>query len=156
MIGHDFQPRLAYRALRLIFYSMNTGLLVFFVIGIYLNEMAIPAFREEVDILNIVSLLLLLSIPLGYLISNRRLAAIEPGEPFQKKFEQYQVAMIIRWAMIEGTALFSIVGLILLEDAKQMVIFILCIAVLSLNTITREKVIRMARLNREEAKALED
>jgi hypothetical protein len=58
--------------------------------------------------------------------------------------------------MIEGTALFSIVGLILLEDAKQLVIFILCIAVLSLNTITREKVIRMAKLNREEAKALED
>jgi hypothetical protein len=156
MIRHDFQPRLAYKALRLIFYSMNTALLVFFVIGVYLNEMAIPPFLEEVDILNIVSLLLLISIPLGYLISNRRLAAIEPGEPFQKKFEQYQVAMIIRWAMIEGSALFSIVGLILLEDAKQLVIFILCIAVLSLNTVTKEKVVRMARLNREEAKALED
>ena len=64
--------------------------------------------------------------------------------------------MIIRWAMIEGTALFSIVGLILLEDAKQLVLFVFCILVLSLNTVTKEKVIRQAKLNAEEAKMLDD
>jgi hypothetical protein len=48
------------------------------------------------------------------------------------------------------------VGLILLQDAKQLVIFILCILVLSVNSVTKEKVVRMAKLNQEEAKALED
>ena len=52
---------------------------------------------------------------------------------------------ITRVAMIEGTALFSIVGLILLHDAKQLVLFVLCILVLSLNTVTKEKVIRQAK-----------
>ena len=31
--------------------------------------------------------------------------------------------MILRWAMIEGTALFSLVGLIVLQDAKQLMLF---------------------------------
>ncbi len=156
MIGQDFHPRQAYRTLRIIFYSLNTGLLIFFIVGVYLNGMAIPDFKDKVDILTIVNVLLLGSIPAGYMISNRKMAAIEPGDPFSRKFEQFQSAMIIRWAMIEGAALFSIVGLILLKDAKQLVIFILCIVVLSLNTITKEKVVRMAKLNREEAKSLDE
>ena len=156
MIGPDFQPRQAYRALRLIFYSMNTGLLVFFVVGIYLNDMAIPDFQQEVDMLTIVSTLLLVSIPVGYMISARRMAAINPGDPFQKKFGQYQVAMIIRWGMIEGAALFSLVGLILLQDAKQLVIFVLCIVVLSMNSVSKEKLIRMAKLKPEEARMLDE
>lgn len=156
MLEPEFHPRVAYRTLRIIFYSLNTGLLIFFLVGVYLNEMVLPPFKDEIDILTVVNLLLLASIPLGYTFSSRKLEAIKPKDPFSRKFEQFQTAMIIRWAMIEGTALFSIVGLILLKDAKQLVIFILCIVVLSINSITRDKVVRMAKLNPEEAKALED
>ena len=156
MIGQEFQPRMAYRILRIIFYSLNAGLLVFFMVGIYLNGMQVPSFKDDIDILTIVNILLLGAIPVGYTISSRRMEAIDPADPFSKKFEQYQTAMIIRWAMIEGTSLFSIVGLILLQDAKQLVLFILCILVFSMNTITKEKVIRSAKLNKEEAKALGD
>jgi hypothetical protein len=118
--------------------------------------MQLPPFRDEIDILTVVNLLLLASIPVGYMISARKLEAIKPNDPFPRKFDQFQTAMIIRWAMIEGTALLSIVGLILLQDAKQLVLFVLCIVVLSSNTVTKEKTIRMAKLNAEEAKALED
>jgi hypothetical protein len=142
--------------LRVIFYSLNTGLLIFFMAGIYLNDMQIPGFSLEIDILTVVNILLLGAIPLGYMLSSRKMEAIDPGEPFQEKFQQFQTAMIIRWAMIEGAALFSLVGLILLQDAKQLVLFVLCILVLSTNTITKEKVTRMAKLNAEESKALED
>ena len=155
MIGQEFHPRIAYRTLRVIFYALNTGLLVFFMVGIYLNGMQIPAFQSKIDILTIVNILLLVSIPAGYAISNRKMEAIDPGETFSRKFEQYQTAMIIRWAMIEGTALFSIVGLILLRDANQLILFLICILVLSMNSLNREKAIRLAKLNPEESKALE-
>jgi len=156
MIGQKFQPKMAYRTLKLIFYSLNSGLLVFFMVGVYLNDMQIPGFSQDIDILTLVNVLLLGAIPVGYTLSSRKMDAIDPGEPFQKKFEQFQTAMIIRWAMIEGTALFSIVGLIILQDSKQLVLFVLCILVLSLNTITKEKVTRLAKLNSEEAKLLDD
>ena len=156
MIGSKFQPRMAFRMLKVIFYSLNTGLLIFFMAGIYLNDMQIPGFSQEIDILTVVNIFLLGAIPIGYTLSSRKMEAIDPGEPFQEKFQQFQTAMIIRWAMIEGAALFSIVGLILLQDAKQLVLFVLCILVLSTNTITKEKVTRMAKLNTEESKALED
>jgi hypothetical protein len=55
----------------MIFYAMNTGLLVFFIVGIYLNDMTVPGFSQEVDILTIINLLLLVSIPAGYTISAR-------------------------------------------------------------------------------------
>jgi hypothetical protein len=142
--------------MKLIFYALNTGLLIFFFVGVFLNDMAIPPFREEVDILTIINVLMLGSIPAGYTISTRKMAGIDRGEPFARKFEQYQSAMIIRWAMIEGVALLSIVGLILLQDAKQLIIFIFCVLILSMNTVTREKVIRMAKLTPEEAKTLDD
>jgi hypothetical protein len=142
--------------LRIIFYSLNTGLLIFFMAAIYVNDMQIPGFSQKIDILTIVNILLLGAIPIGYTLSNRKMEAIDPGEPFQEKFQQFQTAMIIRWAMIEGAALFSLVGMILLQDANQLILFVLCILVLSTNTITKEKVTRMAKLNTEESKALDD
>jgi len=45
-------------------------------------------------------------------------------------------------------------GLIVLQDAKQLVLFIICILALSMNSVTREKAIRLAKLNPEESKAL--
>jgi len=156
MIGERFQPRAAYRALKIIFYALNSGLLIFFIVAIYLNEMQIPEFKIGFDILTYVNVFLLAAIPAGYSISSRKMEAIDPGDSFARKFEIFQSAMIIRWAMIEGTALFSLVGLIVLQDAKQLVIFVICILVLSTNTVTKEKVTRMAKLNTEEAKALDD
>ena len=156
MIGEKFQPKAAYRALKIIFYALNTGLLLFFIVGIYLNGMQIPEFKDGFDVLTYVNVFLLASIPAGYTISSRKMEAIDPGDSFVRKFEQFQAAMIIRWAMIEGSALFSLVGLIVLQDAKQLVLFIICLLVLSSNTVTREKVTRMAKLNSEESKALED
>jgi len=156
MIGERFQPKAAYRALKLIFYSLNSGLLLFFIVGIYLNGMQIPEFKDGIDILTYVSVFLLVSIPAGYSISSKKMEAIDPGDSFARKIEQYQSAMIIRWAMIEGTALFSLVGLIVLQDAKQLIIFVICIFVLSSNTVTKEKVTRMAKLNSEESRALDD
>jgi len=156
MIGEKFQPKMAYRVLKIIFYALNTGLLLFFIVSIYLNEMQIPPFKEGFDILTYVNVFLLAAIPAGYSISTKKMEAIDPADTFSKKFEQFQTAMILRWAMIEGTALFSLVGLIVLQDAKQLVLFILCILVLSANTVTKEKVTRMAKLNSEESRALDD
>lgn len=156
MIGEKFQPKVAFRALRIIFYALNTGLLLFFIVAIYLNEMQIPSFKEGFDILTYVNVFLLAAIPAGYSMSSKRMEAIDAGDSFSKKFEQFQSAMILRWSTIEGTALFSLVGLIVLQDAKQLVLFVICILVLSSNTVTKEKVTRMAKLNSEESKALDD
>ena len=156
MIGEKFQPKAALRALRIIFYALNTGLLLFFIAGIYLSGMQLPPFQAGFDILTFINVVLLAVIPVGYSLSSRRMDAIDPADSFSRKFEQFQAAMILRWAMIEGVALFSLVGLIVLQDSKQLVLFIICILVLSSNTITREKVTRMAKLNAEESRALDD
>ena len=149
-------PKAAFRALKLIYYALNTGLLLFFFVGIFLNDKTIPGFKDDVDILTLVNVLLLGMIPVGNMLSGRKIAAIEAGDPFARKFEQFQSAMILRWAMIEGVALFSIVGLIVLQDGKQLVIFVICILILSMNTVTKEKMIKLAKLNAEEARSLEE
>ncbi len=155
MIGEKFQPKVAYRALKIIFYALNTGLLLFFIVAVYLNEMKLPEFKEGIDVLTYVNVFLLAAIPAGYTLSTRRMEAIDAGDSFARKFEQFQSAMILRWAMIEGAALFSLVGLIVLQDSKQLILFVICILVLSSNTITKEKVTRMAKLNPKESRALD-
>ena len=77
-----------------------------------------------------------------------------PGIPFLSNGSSFNSAMIIRWAMIEGAALFALVGLIVLQDAKQLVLFLICILVLSMNSVTREKATRLAKLNPDESRAL--
>jgi len=155
MTGADIPPRQAFRALRIIFYALNAGLLLFFFMAIYVNDMKLPEFKSEVDVLTMVNVLLLIMIPVGYTLSARKMATINPKDPFFTKFGQYQTAMILRWAMIEGVALLSLVGMIVLEDAKQLVIFLICIFVLSSNAVTREKATKGAQLNPEESRALE-
>jgi len=156
MIGEKFQPKAAFRALRIIFYALNTGLLIFFIVAIYLSGMKLPPFLEGFDLLTYVNVVLLATIPAGYSISSKKMEAIDPADSFSRKFEQFQAAMIIRWAMIEGTALLSLVGLIVLQDSKQLILFVICIFVLSSNTVTKDKVTRMAKLNAEESRALDD
>lgn len=156
MIGEKFQPKAAFRGLRIIFYALNTGLLLFFIVAIYLSGMQLPPFQEGFDILTFVNVVLLLAIPIGNSISSKRMEAIDAGDSFARKFEQFQAAMIIRWAINEGIALFSLVGLIVLQDSIQLVLFVICILVLSTNTVTKEKLTRMAKLNTEESRALDD
>ena len=156
MIGEKFQPKTAYRALKIIFYALNTGLLLFFIVATYLSGSLLPPFHEGYDILTFVNIALLLTIPVAYSISSKKLEAIDASDSFARKFEQYQVAMIIRWALIEGVALFSLVGLIVLKDSKQLILFVICILVLSSNTVTKEKATRMAKLNAEESRALDE
>ena len=156
MIGEKFQPRLAFRNLKIIFYALNSGLMLFFMVGIYLSGMEIPPFQDGIDILTYVNVFLLASIPAGYSLSSKKMEAIDAGDSYSKKFEQFQTAMIIRWAMIEGCAIFSLVGMIVLQDAKQLIIFTICIFVLSSNSITKEKLTRMAKLSLEESRALDE
>ena len=80
MIGNGFQPKAAFRAIKIIFYALNTGLLLFFMVGIYLNGMQIPGLKQELDVLTIVSLFLLAAIPVGYSISNRKFDSIDAGD----------------------------------------------------------------------------
>ena len=77
------------------------------VVGIRSDRRDYSPFRKIVSYVNI---FLMASIPAGYTISSRKMEAIDAGDSFSKKFEQYQSAMIIRLAMIEGTAVFSLVG----------------------------------------------
>lgn len=156
MIGEKFQPRLAFRNLKIIFYALNTGLMLFFMVSIYLSGMEIPPFQDGIDILTYVNVFLLASIPAAYSLSSKKMDAIDAGDSFSKKFEQFQSAMIIRWAMIEGCAIFSLVGMNVLQDAKQLIIFTICIFVLSSNSITKEKLTRLAKLSPEESKALNE
>ena len=58
MIGEKFQPKMAFRVLKIIFYALNTGLLLFFIAAIYLNEMEIPPFKEGFDIITYVNVFL--------------------------------------------------------------------------------------------------
>ncbi len=135
---------------------MNTGLIVFLFLVVTIKEMQVPEFSNAADPITLVNVLLLALIPLGNWLSNKRMEAIDARDPFRRKFELFQLAMFIRWGIIEGVALFSLVGFMLLQDAKHLVLFLLCILAFAMASVSKERLINGAKLNAEEARALDE
>lgn len=127
-----------------------SGVVIFQIVTLALFEFEIPGFKEGVDPMNIASAALLLVIPLGKMLSDRRLSTIKEDDPTKTKIEKLQSALIIRWACIEAPALFSIITFMILEDGKQLVLFLICLIAFVLANPTRDRFIKMGRLNNEE------
>lgn len=129
---------------------MIAGVILFQLVTILMNQWKIPEFKEDLDLLNIVSILLLLIIPVGKMISDKRISAIDQNLDLASRFSLVQTSLIIRWATIEGPAFFSIVAFLLLQDGRQLVVFLVCLVAFILANPGMEKVSSYAKLSAEE------
>jgi len=143
-----------YKILLIIYASLIVGVVIFQAVAISLNDWKLPDFAPEIDILNIISLCMFFLIPAGKMVSDKLLKTIDPDSPAPQKMMKLQTSLILRWAFIESASLFSIVVFILLNDGKQMIVFLLCLAAFALASPSREKISTWAKLNSEERREL--
>jgi hypothetical protein len=146
----NFSLKQSYRALKLIYASLISGLILFQLVTILMNDLAIPGIQEGFDVLNLVSAVLILMIPAGKMVSDRQVQTIDASAPLQSRFSKLQTAMIMRWAWIEGPAIFSIVVFLLLNDGKQLLLFLVCLVAFILAYPAKTKVADMLKLSEEE------
>ncbi len=144
----------SYRILQTIYLALITGVVLFQGVTIFMNDWQIPDFKQGLDPLNILSLLMLSLIPVGKIVADKSLNRIDPGAALAEKTAILQKALIIRWACIEGPTLFAIVAFMLLQDGKQLVVFLIGFAAFIMANPSKVKIAVMAKLNETEKKEL--
>jgi hypothetical protein len=134
MTTDNFYPKRALMVTRMIFFSQIAGSLLFLILVYYLNA---NNFIFETDLSDPLFLplffLCLVLIPAGYYVSRRKLARINPSGSLSKKYQVFQIALIIRLATCEGIALFSVACLLITNNLFYILFFLIAIAVMILN-----------------------
>ena len=91
----------------------------------------------------------------GTSIFNNRLAEIRGSDDdLDTKFNKYRAASIMRWAMIEGPCIFSLICFLLTADYKLLILALILIVVLTIIGPSRTKIATQMELDDEEATSL--
>lgn len=144
-----------YLILKIIYFAMFSGLLIFLFVVLFLGHEEI---KEQLDMQNPLVLVLLgltlIVIPIGIKVSGKIIQKIDKNLPLIKKISGFSNAWIIRVAVIEGVTLFSIVSLLITHDYRFLFIAILLMMFFLMNFPSISKMAQMLHLTREEMDCL--
>lgn len=103
--------RSAYMALKLIYFALISGVLVFMAVSVVISRQGTVAATDIKDVLLIpVLIITFTTIPVGYLISSRILAKIPADIELKERITKYHQVLLPRIATCEGSALLSLVS----------------------------------------------
>lgn len=149
-----------FKSIKIIYFALLAGQLIFLFITLYLN-LELSFSQESSDILWDIFLIIALTLALngfvtGQLIYKNRLKKIKKYTELKTKMGEYKGAFLIRLAMLEGATLFSIV--IYLITANLMFIGIAGIVIIYFVYLnpTRDKISFDLELNSTEKLLIEN
>lgn len=137
----------------IIFYSLLSGLSLFFVIVMMLIQNRDNSEGADIDkvLVFLVPVFGLLIMFFSRLISNQMLSKYKAGGGILQKITYYRTAKIVSWAMIEGACLFALVATLLTSNYLYTVVFMFLIGYFILMRPSKESLIREMHLNSEES-----
>ncbi|PCH71250.1 MAG: hypothetical protein COC06_02370 [Bacteroidales bacterium] len=143
----------------ILFIAMLIGQIVFTAITLYLNQ-TLGGIAEDDNIRDI----FLLVVPvffLGQMLASKiviakKLKLARSKETLNEKLFEYRSITIIRLALLEGVAFFSIICFLLTGDYIFLVFVGLIMVLFVINKPTKDKLVRELELNREEQAILDD
>lgn len=146
------KPHSQYKSLLVIYYALLAGVVLFtaFILIIPLEP--------QVDLHNylrfVVIGITLLSYLVGQVINKNQLAKINDLDSLEKKLSQYQIASIIKWAVLEGAILLTIISYGLTRNFLYLGIFILMIVIFILHRPSIKLISSELSLSPEEIKRI--
>ena len=150
---HNPEIRNQLKITNIIFYSLLSGLLLFFVIVMILIQNRDNSEGADIDkvLVFLVPVFGLLMMFFSRLIYNQMLSKYRPGGGILQKITYYRTAKIVSLAMIEGACLFALVATLLTSNYLYTVVFIFLIGYFILMRPSKESLIREMHLNSEES-----
>jgi len=148
-----------FKFLTIIYFALITGQLIFGLFAYYLNSNNItvtsnPELREI--FLYVVPMLFLFSMLAGYLIFRFRIRMIKARTTLVEKLTQYRSLVIVRYALLEGSSLFSIVAYLVTGDLLFLTFSGFIILFFISIRPTRERAETELRLNSSEMATIND
>ncbi|MFC2089522.1 hypothetical protein ACFLT1_02005 [Bacteroidota bacterium] len=122
MDQNTYNPKAAFRAIRIIYFAILIGPVIFLSIVLTMKNWNLPDSGNITDPLNIGFVLILLTVPMVYKQANKVLTQ-KQGADFRHKMATYQTSLIIKVAIWEGLGIFSAVVLLLADNTMALLFF---------------------------------
>jgi hypothetical protein len=136
-----------------IYFALTLGLILFFIVTIYLMENLTESQGKEIDkyFTIIVPLFGLLMMFFSRFIYFKLISADEQSTEIFVQIAQYRTAKIVSWALIERASLFALVAAILTLNYLYIAVFIFLFGYFLLSRPSKESFINDFRLKSEQS-----
>ena len=139
-----------------IFYSLITGLLLFFIVVIVFIQDKDPSAGKDID--NIFTMVVpvfgLMIMFISRMIYNQMTSKLDARSSLIHKLSGYRTAKIVAWAMIESACLLALVATMLTSNYLYVAVFIFLFGYFFLMKPSKESLVRDMRLNSAESEII--
>ena len=141
------------RVTNTIYYSLITGLLLFFIVIMVFIQDNDPTAGKELDNIFtfVVPIFGLMMMFISRMIYNQMILKFDSSANLLQKISHYRTAKIVSWAMIEGACFFAVVATMLTSNYLYVAVYIFLFGYFFLTRPSKESLIRDMRLNSEES-----
>ena len=141
------------RVTNTIYYSLITGLLLFFIVIMVFIQNNDPTAGKELDNIFtfVVPIFGLMMMFLSRMIYNQMILKFDSTANLLQKISHYRTAKIVSWAMIEGACFFAVVATMLTSNYLYVAVYIFLFGYFFLMRPSKESLIRDMHLNSEES-----
>lgn len=141
------------RVTNTIYYSLITGLLLFFIVVMVFIQDNNPTAGKELDNIFtfVVPIFGLMMMFISRMIYNQMILKFDSSANLLQKISHYRAAKIVSWAMIEGACFFALVATMVTSNYLYIVVFILLIGYFILMRPSKESLVRDMHLKSEES-----
>jgi len=141
------------RVTNTIYYSLITGLLLFFIVVMVFIQDNDPTAGKELDNIFtfVVPIFGLIMMFISRMIYNQMILKFDSSANLRQKISHYRTAKIVSWAMIEGACFFALVATMLTSNYLYVAVYIFLFGYFFLMRPSKESLIRDMHLNSEES-----
>ena len=141
------------RVTNTIYYSLITGLLLFFiVIMVFIQDNDRTAGKELDNIFTfVVPIFGLMMMFISRMIYNQMILKFDSTANLLQKISHYRTAKIVSWAMIEGACFFALVATMLTSNYLYIAVYIFLLGYFFLMRPSKESLVQDMRLNSVES-----
>ena len=151
--GNDF------RALQVLHRALLTGMLLLAVISAFLVISRGPIGQPGLPEKALQVIVLLLSVggtAAGFTLFNKKIQAIPPMGSLKDRMAAYRAAAIVRWALIELPAIFSLISFLLTGNYAFLALGVALMLVFTVVRPAKLMIIYLLKLTEKEVSELED
>ena len=146
------------KALKVIHIGLTAGVVLFLIIAVVLQLTGFePELKElEMILLGVTAVAAFSGIFAGNMIFRKRLEQLIELKNLNEKLTGYQSALIVKYALIEGPAFFTVVAYLLTTNVLFPVIAVFLVVVMVLSAPRKDKLITDLNLSMKETSILEN
>lgn len=140
MQTNNLNPKAFLRVIRIIYFAILTGLLIFFLVVLFISNETLSFKVDVKDPLTFAVLITVIIIPAGTILSNKFFKKYKPNSTLKEKLPFYNMGIIIGLACCEGAGMLSVVCLLITSNLYFAIFTAIALSAMMLYFPTPEKI----------------